>query len=70
MAQEPPLEYPDARLTLAVKCEDGDLESGVRQLNPLLQEMVRARAAALGEEAQGMVARGNPHFGRLTFSQA
>ena len=71
MAQEPPLEYPDARLTLSVKCENGELESGIRQLNPLLQEMVRARSAALGDAAPKAMARGaNSHFGRLTFSQS
>jgi hypothetical protein len=67
-----PLEYPDARLTLSVKCENGELESGIRQLNPLLQEMVRARADALGDAAPKAtdVKGKNPHFGRLTFSQA
>jgi hypothetical protein len=71
MAQEPPLEYPDARLTLSVKCENGELESGLRQLNPMVKEMARARAAALGDSApRAMDRTGNPHFGRLTFSQA
>lgn len=72
MAQEPPLEYPDARLTLSVKCENGELESGIGQLNPLLQEIARARAATLGDaasEATNRVINRNSHFGRLTFSQ-
>jgi hypothetical protein len=77
MTQEsqPPLEYPDARMTLSVKCENGELESGVKQLNPLLQGMIRARAAALEElgetaDRQKPVGGANSHFGRLTFSQS
>lgn len=71
MAEEPALEFPDARITMSVKCENGELESGVRQLNPILQEVVRSRAKALGRKPEEMQAqRGNPHFGRLTFSQA
>jgi hypothetical protein len=65
MAQEPPLEYPDARLTVSVKCENGELESGIRQLNPLFQEMVRARSATLGDTAPEARPKDpkNPHFG-------
>ncbi len=71
MADEPALEFPDARITMSVKCENGELESGIRQLNPIRQEVVRARAKALGKKPEEMRAReGNPHFGRLTFSQA
>jgi hypothetical protein len=63
---------PDARLTVSVKCENGEPDSGIRQLNPLLQEMVRARSAALGDAAPEARPKDpkDPHFGRLTFSQA
>jgi hypothetical protein len=33
MAREDALEYPEARITLSVKCENGDLESGLQQLH-------------------------------------
>jgi hypothetical protein len=72
MAQEPPLEYPDARLTVSVKCENGELDSGISQLNPLVQEMVRGRSAALGEadpQARPVDPK-YPYFGRLTFSHS
>ncbi len=70
MAEDDALEYPDAVIKMSVKCENGELESGFQQLNPILQEIVRARAAALGNPDEVRPLRGgNPHFGRLTFSQ-
>ena len=71
MAGEDALEYPDARITLSVKCENGDLESGLQQLHPILRAVVVARMAALGiVEPEEPPVYTNPHFGRLTFSQA
>lgn len=70
MAGEDALQYPDARITLSVKCENGDLDSGVQQLHPILRAVVEARMAARGSaEPELPPEHPNPHFGRLTFSQ-
>jgi len=65
-------EFPDARIEIAVVCENHELQSGYDQLNPLLQQIVVARAAA-AKLSKTKLAKPkgpkNPHFGRLTFSQ-
>jgi len=60
------LEFPDARIEISVVCENHELASGVKQLNPLLQAILKSRAAA-GLKPKPKPK--NPHFGRLTFSQ-
>lgn len=64
-------EFPDARIEIAVVCENHELKSGYDQLNPLLQQIVAARAAAakLTKTKLTKARPKNPHFGRLTFSQ-
>jgi hypothetical protein len=59
-------EYPDAIINVSVVCENHDIQSGLKQLNPILQEIVKARAAS---GVAPMARTKNPHFGRLTFSQ-
>ena len=64
-------DFPDARIEIAVVCENHELQSGYEQLNPLLQQIVAARQAA-AKLTKTKLARAkpkNPHFGRLTFSQ-
>lgn len=66
MSDEKDLEYPDARIDIAVTCENHELESGVKQLNPLLKQILEARQKA----SPHLKPKGgkNSHFGRLTFS--
>ena len=65
---EDDLEYPDARIEVSVVCENHSLESGVRQLNPILKQILEARKAA-GIKPDRPVSKPNPHFGKLRFSQ-
>lgn len=64
--KEVTLEYPDAIIEVSVVCENHELKSGVEQLNPILQEILKARQAG-GRKPKAKPK--NPHFGRLTFSQ-
>jgi hypothetical protein len=65
---EGPVE-PDARIQLSVVCENHEAERGMKVLNPMLREVLKARSAA--GLASAMPDRPkNPHFGRLSFSQA
>jgi hypothetical protein len=57
--------YPDARLTLTVATENHDLESGVKQLNPILREILDSRGGPLTDPDLGVA-----KFGRLTFSSS
>ena len=59
------LEFPDARIEIAVVCENHELESGMKQLNPLVKQILQARQQT-GAIKPHMP---NSHFGRLTFSQ-
>lgn len=60
---------PDARIQLSVVCENHEAERGMKVLNPMLQEVLKARSAA-GLSTAAPDRPKNPHFGRLTFSQA
>jgi hypothetical protein len=65
-SKEESLEYPDARIEVAVVCENHELLSGVTQLNPLLKQILEARSKS-GQTVE--LRPQNPHFGRLRFSQ-
>ena len=67
-AREDTLEYPDARIEVSVVCENHELESGVKQLNPILREILNARMTH-GQTPKRPARPKNPHFGRLRFSQ-
>lgn len=56
----------DARLTLTVGLEDHDLESGFKQLNPILRQILESRDAPQLNPDWLMSGK----FGRLTFSQS
>jgi hypothetical protein len=57
-------QLPDARIVVTVATQEHDLQSGVEQLNPILQEILAARTASLSVQPWG-----RNTFGRLTFSQ-
>jgi hypothetical protein len=58
--------YPDGRITLTVDTGDHNLESGIKQLNPILRDILEARDAPLPWKNPDWVGK----FGRLTFSQS
>jgi len=58
---------PDARMMITVSTEGShDLEAGIQQLNPILQEILKAR---LSPSAIEPAMRPRMPFGRLRFSQ-
>jgi hypothetical protein len=57
--------YPDARIEVSVSTKNHDLESGIKQLNPVLQEILQARSATTKKPG----AKPRSPFGRLRFSQ-
>ncbi|HET6467448.1 MAG TPA: hypothetical protein VFG43_03625 [Geminicoccaceae bacterium] len=68
MSQQNTPTQPDARIEISVVCDQHDPAEGMKKLNPMLQEIMNARKAS--GQAMPSPQRGNPHFGRLSFSQA
>jgi hypothetical protein len=58
--------YPDGRITLTVDTGDHNLEEGLKQLNPILRDILEARDAPMPWKNPDWVGK----FGRLTFSQS
>jgi hypothetical protein len=58
--------YPDGRIKLTVATEDHNLESGIKQLNPILKDILEATDAPFPWTKGDWV---KEKFGRLTFSQ-
>jgi hypothetical protein len=63
MADRP---YPDGRITLTVDTGDHDLAAGIKQLNPILAQILEAKDAPMPWKDPEWVGK----FGRLSFSQS
>jgi hypothetical protein len=59
--------YPDGRIKLTVDTGEHDLEAGIKQLNPILRDILDARDAPMPWKNPAWSDVAN--FGRLTFSQ-